>query len=329
MVASISNGCPYKGLQPYTEEDREYFFGRKRDTEVISSNLYIAPLTILYGTSGVGKSSVLQAGVMPHLRADRRVVVLLFNKWQSDNFNAALKETVLHAICLSTGKTAPDVFREISKVTDQNITGVDSLPLDELITSCATVFRRRILTIFDQFEEYFLYHSASTGNEGFDAEFARAVNHPESGVNFMLAMREEELSKLDRFRPRIPNLLSNLLRLENLDSEAAKDAILEPLPIYNQRHPADEMSIEPELVAKIIKQVRPDYVKQVAAGPVAASGEVTRAQRTADRIETPFLQLVLLRLWEAEKQNDSHVLRLSTFDELGGALEIARTHLDK
>lgn len=330
MVANTSNGCPYKGLQPYTEEDREYFFGRKRDTEVISSNLYIVPLTILYGTSGVGKSSVLQAGVIPHLREDRRVIVLLFNNWQGDNFNIVLKERVLQAICSSTGKTPPDVFSEISKELSREVTGVDGLPLDELISSCATVFRRRILMIFDQFEEYFLYHSATAGAEGFDAEFARAVNHSESGVNFMLAMREEELSKLDRFRPRIPNLLSNLLRLENLDSEAAKDAILEPLPIYNQRHPAAEMNIEPELVSKIIKQVRPDYVKQhVAAGPISANGEATRTQPKADRIETPFLQLVLIRLWDAEKQKQSRTLRVSTFEELGGALEIARTHLDK
>ncbi len=74
MTAELSpNFCPYKGLQPYTEEDRDYFFGRERDQEIIASNLFAASLTVLYGASGVGKSSVLRAGVVPigvNLRID-------------------------------------------------------------------------------------------------------------------------------------------------------------------------------------------------------------------------------------------------------------------
>ena len=331
MVATSANanGCPYKGLLPYTEEDREYFFGRERDTEVVASNLFIAPLTILYGTSGVGKSSVLQAGVIPHLRENQRVIVLLFNKWQGENFHLALKEQVLQAITESTKKTDQEVLSEVSKAIDaKQVVTLDRLSLDELVTACRTVFRRRILMIFDQFEEYFLYHLPTKGTDGFDAEFARAVNQPESGVNFMISMREEELSKLDRFRPRIPNLLSNLLRLDNLDGEAASNAIKEPLRVYNQRHPADVKNIDEALVTAIIEQVRPHLVQQ-AASPLLPGGEPAGVQGVADRIETPFLQLVLTNIWEAEKQKHSHVLRLSTFELLGGALEIARTHLDK
>src|SRR5205085_748248 len=107
--------------------------------------------------------------------------------------------------------------------------------------------------------EYFLYHLPTTSAEGFDAEFARAVNQQAAGVNFMLAMREEELSKLDRFRMRIPTLLSNLLRLEHLDSAAAKNAITEPLKVYNAKHPAAMMTIEPTLVDAIIEQLRQGY----------------------------------------------------------------------
>ncbi len=68
-MLSAEDVCPYVGLQPYTDAERDYFFGRERDQRVISSNLYAASLTILYGESGVGKSSVLLAGVVPYLRA--------------------------------------------------------------------------------------------------------------------------------------------------------------------------------------------------------------------------------------------------------------------
>src|SRR2546421_12772733 len=72
------NFCPYKGLQPYTEADRTYFFGRERDQEIIAANLYSAPLTILYGASGVGKSSVLLAGVVPGLGQKPRLAGIVF-----------------------------------------------------------------------------------------------------------------------------------------------------------------------------------------------------------------------------------------------------------
>ena len=58
---------PYKGLANYTEQDAALFFGRDREREVIIANLKARQLTVLYGESGVGKSSLLHAGVMSDL----------------------------------------------------------------------------------------------------------------------------------------------------------------------------------------------------------------------------------------------------------------------
>ena len=46
-------------------------------------------------------------------------------------------------------------------------------------------------------------------------------------------------------------------------------------------------------------------------------------------IETPFLQVVLTRLWDEEKKHGSRRLRLATLNNLGGASRILRTHLDQ
>ena len=59
---------PYLGLVPYTEEDARFFFGRERDQRVVVANLFASHLTLLYGASGVGKSSLLRAGVIKELR---------------------------------------------------------------------------------------------------------------------------------------------------------------------------------------------------------------------------------------------------------------------
>ena len=55
------------------------------------------------------------------------------------------------------------------------------------------------------------------------------------------------MSKLDRFRTRIPNLLANRLRLQHLDKNAAEDAIRKPLEVYNSHPPAgaEPVTIEP------------------------------------------------------------------------------------
>jgi formylglycine-generating enzyme required for sulfatase activity len=61
---------PYRGLVAMEEKDSDYFFGRKRETVEALSVLAEAPnnLPILLGNSGVGKSSVAQAGVLAALK---------------------------------------------------------------------------------------------------------------------------------------------------------------------------------------------------------------------------------------------------------------------
>jgi hypothetical protein len=61
----VDSFCPYVGLRPFREEDQLYFFGRENEIRTIADNLYGARLTIFYGASGVGKSSVLMAGLFP------------------------------------------------------------------------------------------------------------------------------------------------------------------------------------------------------------------------------------------------------------------------
>ena len=63
MPDPVAEWSPYKGLLPYDEKDAPYFFGRDRERRQISAALRASRLTVLYGESGAGKSSVLAAGV--------------------------------------------------------------------------------------------------------------------------------------------------------------------------------------------------------------------------------------------------------------------------
>src|SRR5436309_355341 len=121
-TTALPDFCPYKGLQPYTENDRKYFFGRERDQAVIVSNLFAAPLTILYGASGVGKSSVLLAGVVPRLKEDPQVAVVVFRTWQGSSYRTALKSEVLSSL---------RSLQAQRKITDERSDISLDLPFDE------------------------------------------------------------------------------------------------------------------------------------------------------------------------------------------------------
>jgi WD40 repeat protein len=313
--------CPYKGLAPYMEKDRAYFFGRERDQEIIISNLYASNLTVLYGASGVGKSSVLLAGVVPQLRGELRIAVVVFRNWQDVSFVPALKQEVLTAVRES-------MSRDAGAAAELNIDA--SLPLDDFLAIAARTLGGPVFLIFDQFEEYFLYHPLVEDSEAFEAEFARTVNRRDVDVNFILSLREDGLSKLDRFQGRIPTLLSNMLRLEHLDRNAARDAITKPLEEYNRVAPnGQSVTIEPVLVEGLLHDLSSVTVASDHAGQGAVSGDGYQPVTAGVSIETPFLQMVLERLWHEEKAVGSRVMRLETFVKLGRAENIAKTHLDK
>jgi ABC-type transporter Mla maintaining outer membrane lipid asymmetry ATPase subunit MlaF len=82
-LSTVAVESPYRGLRPFEDVDAHLFFGRERETEVIAANLLAARLTVLYGPSGVGKSSVLRAGVMHGLRGGGDIVVR-FESWSGD-----------------------------------------------------------------------------------------------------------------------------------------------------------------------------------------------------------------------------------------------------
>lgn len=302
------DACPYVGLQPFLEEHREYFFGREKDQRIIIANVLASPLTIFYGSSGVGKSSLLMAGVVPQLRRERpRIPVVVFREWVGDDFRQRLARA-----CVAAARNC--------------VEGVDlpaeELPLDELLRACCETARETVLVILDQFEEYFLYHEKSNAPDSFEAQLARAINREDVDVGFLIALREDSLAKLDRFQERIPNLLSNRLRLRHLDTAGAAEAIRRPLEVWNRKNaPVPPVSVDDDLVSALIEQV--------GAGRVSVGRQSGGASLRNDDglVEAPYLQLVLTRLWSQEIAGQSRVLRRATFDRLGGAQEIVRSHL--
>jgi WD40 repeat protein len=308
--------CPYKGLQPYTEEDGAYYFGRDIDRDLVIANLMASRLTVLYGPSGVGKSSLLQAGVARRLRsmpeetfsylAAGHVVVVYYATWRGeplaglgDALRVAIDRTLGSAVGpLPAGPLSVDLLREVSTTYDADV-----------------------YLLLDQFEEQSLYLTSETAQQ-FAAELGRIVEEPGLRTSVLIGVREDALAKLDRLEEHVPGLFGNNLRLNHLSMSAARDAIEQPLARYNETAPGDaRVSVEPGLVEVLLTQLRTGHVSVTDGGQGGHDHEKAS-------IETPFLQLVMTRLWMEERAKGSSVLRESTLHELGDAERIVRTHLD-
>ena len=312
---------PYKGLTPFEDSELDvlFFFGRERERQLIDANLMASRLTVLYGETGVGKSSVLRAGVAHHLRrlaeanlAERGepgLAVVIFDEWRGDPL-PALQRAVAEAVTLALGGSLPPPEERGS--------------LAEVLRTWQQILGGDLYVILDQAEEYFLYHSGEEGAGSFAVDFPAVVGSPDLRVNFLLAIREDALAKLDAFKGRIPSVLGNYLRLDHLDAPAARAAIVEPVSEYNRLvGDADRIEIEPELVDAVLEQVLAGKVSVGQAGRGAVEGG-----NGAVRIEAPYLQLVMQRLWDEEQSAGSPRLRLETLQHLGGAEQIVNDHVD-
>src|SRR5919201_2470419 len=323
MTPTTVPATPYKGLTAYDEDDAPFFFGREAECEIITANLLATRLTLLYGASGVGKSSVLRAGAAHNIRqlsqqnvvefGTPKLAVVVCDSWRDDPV-AGLVARIENAIVQAWNDRLVEPVRP-----EQS--------LAQTLHAWTERLDATLLIILNQFEEYLLYHAQEDGDGTFAREFAHTVNRLDVRAHFLIALREDSLAQLDRFKGRIPNLFDNYLRIEHLSPEAARAAIERPLAYYNQVHATGgvQVSIESALVDEVLAQVKTGQVVSDNAGRGVVGSRAGVGQR---RVETPYLQLVLTRLWEEEMRAGSHVVRLATLEDLGGAQNIVRTHLD-
>ena len=246
---------PYRYLDYFqdNDSDRLSFAGRDDDIAEVAARASSDEPFVLYGRSGLGKTSLLLAGVFPLLR-DRRlhpVRVRVFDRPDVDLRNALAAE-----LELDSHETADD--------------------LDDLVARLAG--REGLVLVFDQFEELFINTRRRPAiRREFIHLLATLFRNPEWDVRLTLSLREEFLAELDEFRDDFPDILSNQYRLLPLTAFGARQAIVAPLVQSN-------IPFDQELVVRLV-----DLLAKVDFDPVLlqiACGEVYReaVSRQADRV---------------------------------------------
>lgn len=206
-VDTVTRGNPYKGLLTYRLSDAALFFGRARAVADVLDRLGRGPLLILHSESGAGKSSLLQAGVMPQLIGRGHLPVFL-RPYKVEPY-LSIKRAFLPdlgvAPLLATGPLR-DFLRQVT---------------DILGPEC------RLYIFLDQAEELFTQLSDAARGE-FVHELADCLEDQSLNVRWTLAMRTEFFGELANFRPTLRDPFANDYRLNRLSLDEARDVVTEP-----------------------------------------------------------------------------------------------------
>lgn len=210
-------GGPYKFLDHYTEKDQNIFRGRQEEIVELARDLASGqyPIMILSGDSGVGKTSLLHAGVKPFLEY-RYLCDVVIKDSRYDALQDSLKE-------------------KVSEKLGQPRSLIGTKRLSEFLDKLE--LKRTLVVVLDQFERFFLPFFDATIRDRFFEELVECVKKTSLNVGFLLSLRAD-------FSPHISYYLDKKLKhaldgyidrpfLKKLSMERAKEAIQEPIEIFN------------------------------------------------------------------------------------------------
>lgn len=274
-VQRVDEQNPWPGLAAYRESDRDFFHGRDTESGALERLVLEARLTLLFGLSGLGKTSLLMAGLFPRLRTAGclPIYVRLDHSPGAPPFGEQVTAATLHAATLGKAE-APQPTRDETLWEYFHRQDADFWSK-----------RNRLLTpvlVFDQFEEIFTAtrareHRTRTLDELGDLIEGRAPvtvreqieRQPERVAQYhfdqhryriILALREEFLPDLEGLRSAIPSIIHNRMRLRPMNGRQAMAAV-------QVKNAAGEPLVAERLARQIVLFVAdrpPDYAGRLA-----------------------------------------------------------------
>ncbi|WP_375470910.1 caspase family protein, partial [uncultured Nostoc sp.] len=235
----VKEECPYQGLKAFEAEQKQFFFGRKQVVRKILEKLALKPFVPIIGASGSGKSSVVQAGLIPEL--DHSVWQILppikpgFQPLQELRgvlkafFPGARKEKLLWELITKEANPLPVIL--------EHLTGAE-----------------KFLLVVDQFEELFTV-SAAEQKQRFIELLTQVVDMTDSQLKVVITMRSDFIEPCLDY-PSLNKLIENqLVLMPRITGVDLKETITEPAKL--QGH-----SVEERLVLKILEDVgkEPGYL---------------------------------------------------------------------
>jgi tetratricopeptide (TPR) repeat protein len=233
-VSALTPEAPWPGPAPYTEDDRRFFHGRKAETAELHRLVRAEPLCLLFGVSGLGKTSLLRAGLFPRLLEDGWLPILIRLE-HADGAPSYARQVLDQA-----ERAARDASVTPPPWPKDRRDGVDAPVLVQAIHGSGRFWGAgpdpvTPVLVFDQFEEAFTQTrdrpAARERVEKFLADLAAllepGVPNP-APLRIVLSLREDHLATLESLRHLLPAVRHARLRLLPFTAAQAREVVLVP-----------------------------------------------------------------------------------------------------
>jgi hypothetical protein len=227
-VPEPAGESPYPGPRPFEQADRALFFGREAETRELVSLVVAHRVVLLYAASGAGKTSLLNAGVIPVLEEEEGFEVLPRFRVRATAEQSPPEQAANAYAYAALSNLGSDLGLELDEARLASLTLAEFLTEREPARDDQGVPAPRV-AIFDQFEELFtVYPKYWAQREAFVRQIADLLEL-EPPVRVVLVMREDHVAELASYASLLPDGFRIRLRLEGLRREAALRAVTRPL----------------------------------------------------------------------------------------------------
>lgn len=306
----------YPGAHPFSDDSlsRILFHGRDPESVSLANAIVANRLVLLFARSGLGKTSLLNAGVAEPLRSKGFLPLTV----RLNNTDAGALESMYRGIEAACIRQSVEYKRGNTSSLWHFFKTAEFWNQDRLLEP---------VVVLDQFEELFTLQSESHRSQFLDqlSYLVRGIRPtgPSDGgtsgtqeatlndsppcAKVVISLREDFLACLEEMSNRIPEILEHRFRLLPLSREAAVKALLEPAAIKDAQLSTQPFEIDPQLTETVL-----DFLTRRKDGD---------APRSSDSVEPFQLQLICQHLEEvgSKKQHDQTFgINRITLEDLGG-----------
>jgi formylglycine-generating enzyme required for sulfatase activity len=296
IYESRSAFCPYRGLNFFREEDAEFFFGRDRFVERLVEKVKYHSLVAVVGASGSGKSSLVRAGLIPHLRKPSSDTVWEFlTMVPTDDPLASFARQIQPLTDPDArGSEVAAIRKQIAKDLAAGDTSMINLVEVALEQQRGT---QRLLLLVDQWEELYSLCKNDDIRNRFIDELIVATSKKESPLTAILTVRDDFYGKLLEHSELMEHIGDGRVDLSPMKPDELDAVINEPARAVG-------LQIKSELVAEI------------------------RDDALAEPGNLAMLEFALERLWEKRSRGPQPELTFAAYKTIGKLAGAIATHAD-